>query len=74
MVKKKIDIGTREGLLASLAQDPCVSDCTADAEHLCYEGQWTIHGPHHYEVTRQKWRGGGVEILHCPGKTEATKL
>lgn len=70
----KIDIGTRAGLLASLAEDSCADvTCPARTED-CYAGQWTIHGPHHFEVTRQKWMGGGVEVIHCPGKTEATKL
>ena len=71
---KKIDIGTRAGLLASLAEDPCSEDSCSASVHDCYPGQWTIHGPHHYEVTRQQWLGGGKEMLHCPGKTEATKL
>lgn len=40
----------------------------------CYEGQWTLHGPHDYEVRVQNWLGGGTAITHCPGKTEATVL
>lgn len=40
----------------------------------CYNGQWTIHGPHDYEVRVQNWLGGGTAIVHCPGKTEATVL
>lgn len=68
---KKIDIGTREGLLASLAEDSCSDRACTASVHDCYAGQWTVHKPHHYEVTRQKWMGGGVEILHCPGKTES---
>jgi len=71
---KKIDIGDRAGLLASLAEDPCLDDSCSASTHACYPGQWTVHGPHQYEVIRQKWMGGGTEMLHCPGKTEATKL
>jgi len=42
--------------------------------HDCYEGQWTLHGPHDYEVRVQNWLGGGTAIVHCPGKTESTVL
>ena len=49
--------------------------CRADgAEQACYAGQWTIHGPHDFEVERAAWRGGGKHHLHCPGKTQETLL
>jgi hypothetical protein len=42
--------------------------------HPCYEGQWTIHGQHDYEVRVQNWLGGGKATVHCPGKTADTVL
>lgn len=57
-----------------LASDPCTDDGCTNRQYPCYHGQWTVHGPHHYLVHRQAWRGGGTELLHCPGKTEQTKL
>lgn len=40
----------------------------------CYIGQWTVHGPHHYELRRQLHLGGGTIQVHCNGKTAETKL
>jgi hypothetical protein len=42
--------------------------------HPCYNGQWTIHGEHDYDVKVQNWLGGGTAKVHCPGKTEETVL
>jgi hypothetical protein len=66
---------SRQAVLDHLAQDPCPDPgaCTHD-QHTCYAGQWLVHGPHHYTATRQAWRGGGQETIHCAGKTEETRL
>ena len=42
--------------------------------HPCYGGQWTIHGPHDFQVQVQNWLGGGNALVHCPGKTQETLL
>lgn len=42
--------------------------------HPCYNGQWTIHGPHDFQVHVTNWLGGGDATVHCPGKTPATVL
>lgn len=70
-----MDISSREKLLQSLAENPCdgPEECEA-AQEPCYAGQWTVHSPHHYEVHRMAWRGGGTEMIHCPGKTKETVL
>lgn len=63
----------QQDLMATLSERPCVGACEAPVED-CYAGQWTVHGPHHFEVHLMAWKGGGVELRHCPGKTERTKL
>ena len=51
------------------------TECRADdGESPCYDGQWTLHGPHDYEVLKANRRGGGKGIIHCPGKTPDTIL
>lgn len=41
--------------------------------HPCYDGQWTVHPSHSYEVHVQNWLGGGTETVTCygvkPGET-----
>lgn len=65
-----------ESILKQIQEFPCKpAECRqTDGEHTCYAGQWTVHGPHDYEVRRQAWRGGGTGWIHCAGKTEATKI
>jgi len=67
---------TREEFIQKLqAKAATHTECRADdGEHACYDGQWTLHGPHDYEVLRANWRGGGKGIVHCPGKTPETVL
>lgn len=40
----------------------------------CYDGQWTVHETHEYELHVAGWLGGGIAMVRCPGKTEATRL
>ena len=35
--------------------------------HPCYDGQWTVHESHTYELRVQAWLGGGTEQVTCPG-------
>lgn len=67
---------TREEFIRQLqAKSAAHTECRADdGEHACYDGQWTLHEPHDYEVRKANWRGGGTGIVHCPGKTPATIL
>jgi hypothetical protein len=67
---------TREEFVQQLqAKSAGHTECRADdGEHACYDGQWTVHGGHDYEVLKPNWRGGGKGIIHCPGKTPDTIL
>jgi hypothetical protein len=40
--------------------------------HPCYDGQWSIHEPHEYEIRVQNWLGGGSAMVRCPGVTAET--
>lgn len=42
--------------------------------HPCYDGQWTVHESHSYEVRVQAWLGGGTEQVTCPGVLEGETL
>lgn len=67
---------TREEFIRHLeAKAASHIECRADdGEGACYDGQWTLHGPHDYEVRKANWRGGGKGTIHCPGKTPDTIL
>lgn len=61
-------------IIAKMTASPCSDESCLLSQGNCYEGQWTVHPPHHYEILRQEFHGGGTRIIHCPGKTEETKL
>lgn len=42
--------------------------------HPCYDGQWTVHPEHSYEVRVQMWLGGGYEQVTCHGVKEGERM
>jgi hypothetical protein len=44
------------------------------APHPCYDGQWTVHESHAYELRVQTWLGGGTEQVTCPGVKEGERF